>query len=405
VRGILLGDAVVRYIKGHEGREMHGALGRLLFIVIGWVVIGASAASAEPDPKSNGDTTSARLDAAFKVVQEAVANGEVPGAVALVSHKGQVVREEAYGLCDLEMQRPFTARTICWIASITKPVTVAAAMKLVEEGQLALDDPIERYLPEFKEQKDKDGRHHVITIRQLMSHTSGIQANPPTRPSFFFAQEFLGRKIEEIAGEIAKTTIGFEPGSKVQYSNAAPYVLGRIIELQAKRPFHEYVQQVILEPAGMRDTYFIIPPTEAERVAVVYRDARGERVTFFRFDPGWKVSMTLPDGGLFSSPREVAKFLQIFLDGDGKVLSRESVKAMRSEQAAGWGLGWALEADGLFTHTGSSGVSAWADPKTGVVGVLFCQVQNPQKVDPLQARFRKAVREAFATVSSGAAKK
>lgn len=345
------------------------------------------------------------LEAAFQVVEEAVRRGDVPGAVALVSEKGRGVREEAYGLCDVENKREFTPRTICWIASITKPVTVSAAMKLVEEGKLSLDDPIEKYLPEFKEQKDKEGRHWAITIRQIMSHTSGLVANPPTRPSFFFAQEFLGRKIAEMASEIAKTTIEFEPGSRVMYSNAAPYVLGRIIELRAGKPFHEYVQEVILEPAGMRDTYFIIPPKEAERTAVVYRDARGERVTFFRFDPSWKVSMTLPDGGLFSSPREIAKFLQVFLDDDGKVLSHETVKAMRTQQAKGWGLGWALEEDGVFTHSGSSGTTAWADPKAGVVGVLFCQIQSPDKVNPLQSRFRQAVREAYAEAGESATKK
>ena len=238
-----------------------------------------------------------------------------------------------------------------------------------------------------------------------MSHTSGIQANPPTRPSFFFEQEWLGRKIADIASEIAKTTIEFEPGSQVRYSNAAPYVLARIIELRANRPFHEYVQQAILEPAGMRDTYFIIPPSEAQRVAVVYRNARGERVTFFKFDPTWKVVMTLPDGGLFSSPREIAKFLQVFLADDGQVLSQASVKSMRTMQAPGWGLGWALEEGGLFTHSGSSGTSAWADPETGVIGILFCQLQNTDKVSPLQARFRRAVRDAYAEANPDAAKK
>jgi CubicO group peptidase (beta-lactamase class C family) len=379
------------------------SLGRVICIVAALYATGALC--AEPGDAPTADQPKTALDAAFQLVRDAVAQGEVPGVVALVAHKGQVVREEAYGLCDVENKIPFTTRTICWIASITKPVTVAAAMKLVEDGQLGLDDPLEKYLPEFQEQKDKQGRHSIITIRHLMSHTSGLQANPPTRPSFFFEQEWLGRKIGDIVSEIAKTTVEFEPGSQVQYSNAAPYVLARIIELRANRPFHEYVKQTILDPTGMRDTYFIIPPSEAQRVAVVYRDARGQRVTFFRFDPNWKVVMTLPDGGLFSSPREIMKFLQIFLDDDGKVLSQKSVQAMRTVQAPGWGLGWALEEGGLFTHSGSSGTSAWADPKTGVIGILFCQLQNTEKVSPLQARFRQAVREAYADKMPDAAKK
>jgi CubicO group peptidase (beta-lactamase class C family) len=352
--------------------------------------------AALPSGALLADSKSA-LDSAFAIVQEAVAKGEVPGAVALVSQRGQIIREEAFGLADVERKTPFTPRTLCWIASITKPVTVAAAMKLVETGQLGLDDPVEKYLPEFKEMQDKEGRHQAVTIRQLMSHTSGIQPNPPTRPDLFFEPVWLGRTIADVVPAIAKTQLQFEPGSRVQYSNAAPYVLGRIVEVQSGRRFHEHVRQTILEPAGMRDSYFILPPAEAERVAVVYRDTRRQRTTFFRFDPAWRVSMTLPDGGLFSSPREIQKFLQVFLTNDAQVLSRESVKAMLTPQAPGWGLDWSLEADGLFHHSGSSGTSAWADPKTGVIGVLFFQLQNTEKIAPLQSRFRQAVRDAFAT--------
>ena len=370
---------------------------KLVYLSLAWGLLACWPVAALSDEGSD----KAALAVAFRIVEDAVKAGEVPGAVALVAHKGQVVREEAFGLADVENKIPFTPRTLCWIASITKPVTVAAAMKLVEEGKLGLDDPVEKYLPAFKEMKDKEGRHHAATIRQLMCHTSGIQASPPTRPDFFFAQEFLGRPISEIADAIPMTPFQFEPGSKVQYSNAAPYVLARVIEVQSGQPFAQYVRESILTPLKMSDTYFIIPPAEVRRAAVVYRDTRDaerreKRIEFFRFDPAWKVTMTLPDGGLFSSPREIAKFAQMYLDNDGKVLSRESVQAMLTRQSAGWGLGWGLEEDGQFFHTGSSGTLAWADPKTGVVGVVFCQLQNQQKTSAVNNRFRQAVQQAFA---------
>lgn len=364
----------------------------LLTILIGVLTTSPSAAwSAEP-----ATDVQVALEKAFGLVKEAVTRGDVPGAVALVARDGKVLREEAYGLCDVENKVAFTPHTICWIASITKPVTVASTMKLVESGKLSLEDTVESFLPEFREQKGKEGRHHAITIRQLMSHSSGLLANPPTRPSFFFEQEFLGRNISEIAAAIAETPLQFQPGSQVLYSNAAPYVLARIVEIQSGKPFHRHVQETVLDPLGMHDTFFIIPPTEASRVAVVYRDTRGERTTFFRFDPSWRVVMTLPDGGLFSSPREVMKFLQAFLDDNGSILARESVRAMRTQQAPGWGLGWALEEGGLFTHTGSSGTAAWADPKTGVIGILFCQLQNNDRVQPIQKGFREMVQAAVA---------
>ena len=94
----------------------------------------------------------------------------------------------------------------------------------------------------------------------------------------------------------------------------------------------------------MKDTYFIVPPAEAARVAVVYRDNRNDRSTFCRWDPTWKVTMTMPDGGLFSYPREIMKFLQLFLDDEGRVLAHDTVRAMRTQEAPGWGLGWAVVA-------------------------------------------------------------
>ena len=332
------------------------------------------------------------LETAFALIARAVEQQDVPGAIALVAQRGTILREQAFGVSDVETKTPFTPQTLCWIASITKPVTVAAAMKLVEEGKIALDDPVEKFLPEFKEQVDGQGRHWPITVRQLMSHTSGIQPNPPSRPSLFFEAGWMGRSIGEIPPLIAKTNLEFEPGSKVHYSNAAPYVLGRIVELQSGRSFGEFVKERILEPAGMHDTHFAVPAADAPRAAIVYRDVRGERTVFCRVDPSWKVNMTMPDGGLFSYPREIMKFCRCFSTTTGAFLSRESVRAMRTRQAAGWGLGWALDEDGLFHHFGSSGTSAWADPATGVIGILFFQLQNPQKTDPLQIQFKQAVR-------------
>ena len=100
-------------------------------------------------------------------MERAVAKDEIPGAVVLVAHKGKIIREAAYGLADVERKTPFTTDTICWIASITKPVTAAAAMKLVEAGKLGLDDPIDKYLPAFGHPRDKAGQPHAITVRQL----------------------------------------------------------------------------------------------------------------------------------------------------------------------------------------------------------------------------------------------
>jgi CubicO group peptidase (beta-lactamase class C family) len=356
-----------------------------VIVILAWMCSTANA--AEP----------AALDAAFAIVADAVHKQEIPGAVGLVAQRGRIIRQQAFGVADVEAKRPFTPDTLCWIASITKPITVAAAMKLVEDGRLSLDDRVEDFLPEFKKHTDAEGTHWPVTVRQLMSHTSGIIANPPSRPNFFFEAGWMAREIKEIPPLVAQMKLEFEPGSRVLYSNAAPYVLGRIVELKSGQPFGEFVTEKILRPAGMHDTFFAVPEDSVSRIATVYREARGERVAFCRYDSSWKVSMTMPDGGLFSTARDIQRFVQVFLDNDGRVLSSDSVRAMLTRQSQGWGLGWGLEQDGVFHHSGSSGTTAWADPKTGVVGVLFFQLQNQRKIDPLQAEFRKAVRKAFET--------
>lgn len=335
-----------------------------------------------------------RLDPAFEAVRTGVAEKKVPGAIGLVSRNGRILREEAHGHGDLRLQRPMTPRTVCWIASITKPVTAAAAMTLVEEGRLSLDDPVEKYLPEFRDQKGPDGAHHPVTLRQLMSHSSGIRSNPPLRPPFFFEAGWYARDIEEVVRALAETPLLFTPGSKVRYSNAAPYILARIIELRSGMRYDRFVQTRILDPLGMRDTWFAPPPSVATRMAEVVRREDGrEDTVFFRFDPSWRMNMAMPDGGLFSTPADVVRFTALFVRNDGRVLSRESVRTMLTEQAPGWGLGWALDPDGAFHHTGSSGTLTWGDPRTGVAGALFCQIQDYKTRANESLKLRRRFRE------------
>jgi CubicO group peptidase (beta-lactamase class C family) len=360
--------------------------------LLGGLVCGAAPVGGPAPAK---ELTPGQLDPAFQMVEQAVAKQEVPGALLLVVHRGKIVRQEAYGLSDVEGRIPFHTNTLCWLASITKPVTVAAAMKLVEQGKLALEDSVEKYLPEFKDQKAADGRHYAVTIRQLMSHNSGVRRGPSLRPNFFFEPVWLGRSLAEVVHEMASTQLEFVPGQKFQYSNGALYVLARIIEIQTGKSYAGFMQETLFQPLEMNDTYFVIPASQAGRTAVVYRNGKGKPVTFCRYDPNWKISMTMPDGGLFSTAGDIAKFVQMFLDNNGSVLSRESVKAMLTEQPSGWGLGWELEADGVYGHDGSSGTRAWADPKTGLIGILFCQMQDSARVDPLQNRVRDAIRSAL----------
>jgi len=365
-----------------------------------WLAATIFALSFVTPPPSPAAEQRDPLDHAFRLVRDAVEKDEVPGAVALVARGGKILRHEAYGLSDIENARPFSTNTLCWIASITKPVTVAAAMTLVDAGRLALDDPVEKYLPEFRGQKDTNGVHHAFTIRQLMSHTSGLVPNPPTRRSGWpiggpLDDSWLEQKLPEIVQSISRSSLRFKPGSKFEYSNSALFVLGRVIEVVSGKPYAAYVKEKILEPLGMTDTHYAPSAAEANRIATIYARRDGKRETVFRFNPAVKIVNTAPDGGLFSFPAQLVAFLQMFLDNDGRVLSRSAAAAMLTAQPHGWGLGWSLP-DGLFLHEGSSGTLAWADPKTRVIGILFLQFRDQKEADVrLKKVFREAVQKAF----------
>lgn len=330
-----------------------------------------------------------RLEPAFRRVKEAVEKDEVPGAIALVAKDGKVVRHEAFGLSDPEKGVPFRKDTLCWMASITKPLTAAAVMTLVDAGKVGLDDPLEKHLPEFK------GRG--VTVRQLLSHTSGLPANPPTRkrdgkgPGGAVDDSWLSQGLPDIVKAIAGAEVQFKPGERVMYSNAAFFALGRMIEVVSGKSYAAYVREKILDPLGMTDSTFV--PVEPARVSAIYREVQGRRALEWRFNPDLRIVNTAPDGGLFSNPGELARFVQLFLDDDGRFLSRAAVAEMLREQAPGRGLGWALLKDGSFGHGGSSGTYAWGEPKRRVVGILFLQYWGSEKAGKLREDFVRAVTE------------
>ena len=343
---------------------------------------GIIAAAASPDPP---------LPPAFGAVGGAVSDRQVPGAVALVQRPGRQPKVWAGGLADPTGGRSMTPKTICWLASLTKPLTAAATMVLVDEGKLSLDDPIEKWLPRFAHQTDSEGKHPIIRVADLLRHTSGIDDGPPGRPRYFFEARWVNQKLDDVANRLADTTIAFAPGSKSHYSNGAPYITGRIIELASGVPFDQFVQTRIFDPLAMTDSYFKLDASLADRLAVTQRRDNSGTSDFFRYDPAWDMALAMPDGGWFGTAADVAKFAKMFLDRDGKVLSDRAIDAMLTPGLGDFGLGWNVRPDGCFWHTGSSGTFVFAHPNTGVVGVLLCQVQDRGAVDPLRERFELLV--------------
>jgi CubicO group peptidase (beta-lactamase class C family) len=230
-----------------------------------------------------------------------------------------------------------------------------------------------------------------------MSHSSGISASVPLRPRYFFSQEWFDHTLPEVVGAIAKRPLDFAPGSEVHYSNAAPYVLGRIIEVRSSRRFDEFVKDEILKPLQMDDTSFAVPAESLSRTATVYRREGEELSVYCRYDPKWNVRMTMPDGGLFSTPMDLARFANAFLEGGNGILRQQSVEEMLSKQNDSYGLGWILDKEHQFSHWGSSGTLVWADQESGVVGVFFSQIQDFNLLAKLRERFRNAVDTALSS--------
>jgi CubicO group peptidase (beta-lactamase class C family) len=205
--------------------------------------------------------------------------------------------------------------------------------------------------------------------------------------------------LANIVVAIAEAPLLFRPGSQLLYSNPGYFVLGRVIEVAAGEPYAAYVRRRILEPLGMRETFYA-PPTElAGRMAALIQERKGERKMLFRLNPAFKIVNAAPDGGLFSTTRDMAKFLRLFLVNDGSILSRQTVETMVTphdpDLAPDWGIGFRLE-DGLFRCGGSSGTLGWGDPETRGVGLLFVQYQDDhQSREPVREAFKETARQAL----------
>lgn len=340
-------------------------------------------------------------NAVSRFVIELVDSGQIPGAVYLVAHGDEILLHEAHGFRDIENKLPMQTNTLCWGASIMKPVTTATAMTLVGAGKLDLDESVEQYLPQFKNQMGPEDRHYPATIRQLMSHSSGL-GNPPSRIKLWphcaaLHPSWLAQDLEDIVDAIAKARLSFVPGAKVVYSNAAPFVLARVCEAVSGQPWGQLVQTRILNPGGMSDTHWW-PRTERDRVACIYlHEKDGSLTNIWRFDPDRVKTLRnmAADGGLFYTVQDYYQFLRRFINKDGQVLSTETVNTMLTEQASGadgtYGLGWKLS-NGTFQHGGSGGTFAFGHPASSTLGVFFFQMRT------VDASRREQVRAQFVQV-------
>jgi len=397
-----------------------------LTLLVAALMLAASARAQElpsARPESVG-LSPERLARIGDTVQRAVDDARIAGAVSMVVRHGQVAWFDARGLADREAHRPMQRDAIFRICSMSKPITSTAVMMLYEEGRFLLEEPVSKYLPEFKNPRvlvtPKDGPTHTvpatgeITIRDLLRHTSGLtyQWNDALGKMYSDANVASGLlaydgTIADSVRRLAALPLLFNPGDRWEYSLSVD-VLGRLVEVVSGKPFDEFLRTRVFEPLGMKDTCFYLPADKVPRLATAYTYYDGKGLNPFPATPivegtfaysasyPYQGPRTLFSGGagLSSTAADYARFCQMLLNGGtlgrARLLSRKSVDLMTHDQLGkidrdmGFGLGFGV--DGVkapLTELGSPGDFSWGgffytsfvvDPVDDMIVVFMAQL-------------------------------
>ena len=395
---------------------------RLLSLALGLVLL-TGCDRDKPMPDNENAVTSFAL-------QHFVDNDEISGAVTVVVGPDGIIALEAFGLADVAKKLSMGKDSMFWIASMTKPMTAMAVMMLVEEGKVKLDDPLEKYVPEFKGIRVKTEQGLVaatrlVTVKDLLTHSSGVDTGAVTP---------AGAPIDTLplatmAAAYAKKPLTDQPGTKWSYNNNAINLLGRIIEVVSGKPYADYMEERLFEPLGMDNTTFWPSPDHMDVAAKPYSknketgalvEAKNTRFSEPLHDPK---RTPFPAGGLYSCAKDLGKIYQMILNdgelGGKRFLKASTLKQMTTNQlgdlpkvsfAPGMqmGLGFHLVhapqevteslSVGSFGHGGAFGTQAWIDPVKKRAYVLLIQRTDLKNSDQSEIRreFQKAASEAYA---------
>jgi CubicO group peptidase (beta-lactamase class C family) len=342
-----------------------------------------------------------------------IADKTVAGTVTLVARGGKVIEFDALGMADIEASRPMRKDTIFQIMSMTKPITAIGIMMLAEEGKLALRDPVEQYLPEFRGQQVTSNvgpdaprlrmPDHPMTIRDLMTHTAGVQ--DPAPAAIHDYPQLMNVPLDEVVRHLAKTPLLFQPGSQWSYSSPGIEILGRLIEVCSGQKYEDFIAERILKPLGMKDSFFYPPSEKISRIAMVYVQKDGKLVrapgTILGGDPAKYrkgAVFPAPGWGMYSTAEDLLHVYRMMLSNgvyEGRrYLSPFSVHLMTEAHTTGihpvgwmrgadYGLAWEVVTDplgelaghlkGTYGHGGAFGTQGWIDPASGLISILLVQ--------------------------------
>ena len=384
----------------------------------------AHAQSLQPAKPEQVGLSSERLGRIMTLLRNDVDKGAYPGAILLVARHGKIAWFETVGVRDPETKQPMTRDTIFRIYSMTKPITSVAAMMLVEDGKLALGDPVSKYIPAFGTvkvavEKREGGASTVelvpaarpMTIQDLLRHTAGL--------TYGFFGEGAVKKMysdakiwtdypsnEEFVERLAKLPLAYQPGTTWDYSHATD-VLGRVVEVVAGTSLFRFQKERILDPLGMRDTsYYVTDKAKQPRIAEPFKNDRSIGVDAEFNDPRVEQKWESGGGGLVSTTMDYARFAQMLLNGgalDGRrIASPKTIAYMTADHLGtvikqgpyylpgagfGFGLGFGVRTEagvanvagsvGEYNWGGAGGTYFWVDPKEDMFVVYM--MQSPGK--------------------------
>ena len=392
----------------------------LLNLSTSQVSLGQLPVSARPE---TAGMSKERLDRIPVLMNSYINEGKMPGMVTMIIRHGKVVYNEAFGMMDVEAGKKMTTDAMFRIASMSKAITSTAVMMLYEQGYFLLEDPVSKYIPEFKNPKvivripGTDSTRLVpakseITIRELLNHTSGITYGEGVQQDIYRKSGMtVGLSptegtIGEMIRKLAKLPLISQPGEEFHYGMSID-VLGYLVEVVSKMPLDEYLRKNIFEPLKMNDTYFSVPREKLSRMAVLYKTgpdgklARSTGVVDYTKDQKYFSG----GAGLVSTASDYARFAQMFLNNgqlDGvRLLSRKTVELMTTNSIGnimvsdgfrnnglgdkfGYGFGIRtergvfdeLESLGIYGWDGAFYTRFWVDPKEDLIGIFLTQMDN-----------------------------
>jgi CubicO group peptidase (beta-lactamase class C family) len=403
----------------------------LLLAVLALTVVSASAPTVKPEDVG---LSSERLQRISQMIQRRIAAGEVAGAVTIVARKGKVAHVSAQGVMDLESKQPLTSASMFRIASMTKPIVGVAIMMMVEEGRLRLNDPISRYIPEFRgmkvgiaQQGGGSGSAELpfytvpaqreITVKDLLTHVSGLGSGPMGTSDIAKVARKEGEKLADYIPRLGTTTLEFQPGSRWTYSPGAGFeTLGRIVEITSGQPLDQFFRTRIFDPLGMKDITFWPSDSQWARVASVY--TRGQNGLAKAQMPNDTMSRNVyfrGSGGLYSTAEDYIPVGMMLANGGQlngtRLLSRKSVEMMTAVHVpdtlagrpAGEGYGLSVRvvtshaargtmlSDGAYGWSGAQGTHFFVDPKEQLVAVLMVQTSIQELVRDFEDLVAQAI--------------